>query len=188
MRGICRSDTTRSKWLPYWSEDAAGGFVINGSVFERDIRNKVGSVDVIVALTGLFHERNPLGTLRRLAYLTNDYLLLYSTVVAPFDRTIGSERVRFAATSMWPATGLSLAKMAALEAYWRERGVQLAQFERLRSGLPNDIALEQGGWWWFFGEQAIEKLLERAGLEVVETAAQWEMRGRSYLARKKRRT
>jgi hypothetical protein len=173
-------------WLPYWSDTkGADEFIVNGNIFERDIRNKIGSADVIVAVTGLFHDREPLAMLRRLAYLTTEYVIFFTTIITPFEVTFASETVRFTENDMWPTVGLTAAQILAVELFWRNRGINLPQFEQFRSGLPWDQALKDGGWRWFFGEAAIQRLAHQADLDIIDVGGQWEGRGRCYLARRK---
>jgi hypothetical protein len=174
-------------WLPYWSEiHPATEFVINASIFERDIRNKVGPVDIICSGVGLFHERDPLRLLRRMAWLSNEYIMFYTVLTNPFIFDFGVEQIRFEDGDMWPATGLTATQALALDTYWREKDVSLPQFEPYRLGQPWQLQ-EQSHWWsWFLSHGAIVRLLQKAGLELANSIDAWDERGRWYLARLER--
>jgi hypothetical protein len=175
-----------SAWLPYWSADhVATEFVINASIFERDIRNKIGSVDILCSGVGLFQERDPLRLLRRMAWLSNEYVMFYTAITNHFVFDYGVERVRFGDSDMWPMAGLTAAQALALDTYWRERDVSLPQFEPYRVGQRWQLQEQKDWWFWFLSHGAIMWLLQKAGLELVNSVDTWSERGRWYLARLK---
>jgi hypothetical protein len=65
-----------------------------------------------------------------------------------------------------------------IDAYWRSRGVTLAQFERFPDGLAGHIGeCGWGTWFWFFTPGGVERLLRTAGFWLDK--AELDQGGRS---------
>lgn len=165
----------------------ADGLVLKASLFDRDLRNQLGRADLLVAPDDLSKQRNPLALLRRLAYLTREYVVFQSTVVTGFEYKFHGKLVRFTDADLWSAVSLEPEQNAAIELYLHDRGIVLEQFERMRSGLHWELALKENGCWWFLGHGAITELAERADLEIVHLTEIRDGLARLYLVRRRER-
>lgn len=174
-------------WQPIWTESVGRDWLIQSHFYERDLKNKIGGVDLLVALSSLFHAFEILHFLERIAYLTDEFVVFDTTLVEPFERIVDGECVRFTQDDIWFAGDMSDAQAAAMSSYWRDRGVALGQFDGQAGHLTRHRVAEaklEGVWWWFLGRGGLDTLLAIAGLAVVDHVSLWDGRSIGVLARK----
>lgn len=174
-------------WQPIWTESVGRDWLIQSHFYERDLKNKIGGVDLLVALSSSHHAFEILHFLERIAYLTDDCVIFDMPVVEPFERLVEGERVRFTQDDVWFAGDMSDAQAAAMAGYWADRGVTLGQFDGHGGHLTRHQVAEAklgGVWWWFVGRRGLDKLLALVGLAVVDRASLWDRRSLGVLARK----
>jgi hypothetical protein len=176
-------------WQPHWTDTTDRGWVVSASLGERDIRNKVGGVDKVVDLLGLFHDPDIVNIARRLAFIARDGVIFSTIIVDPFDIEIEGEVVSFGSADIWYAGAMTAAQSKAMARYWRDRGVELPQYQRFPDGVTRLRCQEtgfSGVWWWFMGAGGVDTVLELAGLERVTTHTLWDGRSMLVVARKLR--
>lgn len=174
-------------WQPYWTETVGRDWVICSSLSERDIRNKLGSVDISVSIDNVFLTDDIVRTLRRLAHISEDSIIFNTSLVEPFDIEVAGETISFRSTDVWYAGAMAAAQISAMDIYWKDRGVELAQFQRFPDGLSRKRAAQMAipsVWWWFLGRDGLDAILELARLRRVKTRTIWGGRAIIVMARK----
>lgn len=178
-------DEEGHKPQPIWSDRANKDWLIRGAMDERDIKNKVGSVDLVVAQTVVYHAKELIQFIQRLRFLSARFVLFDCPIVESFNYAGEGRSVHFGREDIWYAGAMDENQCSAMAWYWKERDVTLEQFVRdPETGVLIGTA-GSGVWWWFIGDAAITRLLDISGLSVVETAKLWGGRSRAVLAEKR---
>jgi hypothetical protein len=170
-------------WQPIWTDTVGLDWYIHSHFYERDLKNKIGYVDLLVTLSSIFVAFEVLHFLERASYLTDDLLIFDTPIIEPFERLIDGTLVRFDGNTIWSASSMNNVEVRAMDAYWKDRGISLGQFEKYSGSLTRKQVADgklTGVWWWFFGLDGLRNLLEMAGFELLEYANVWE--GRSIIA------
>jgi hypothetical protein len=181
------SDQTEDLQQPIWTETAGQHWFIRARLGERDLKNKIGHVDVIIAPSMIFHAYEIIQSLRRLCYLTDGFVLFDTTIVEPFEESVDGEIVSFKDDDIWFAGDMDSCRSRAMARYWAKRGVELEQYKLYPDGLTRQNTIEAGFggvWWWFFGQAGLVRLLKMSGLEPVDRISLWDGRSTGILARK----
>lgn len=172
-------------WRPVWTEYAGRHWFVEGYIDERDLKNKLGPVDLVVSESSIFHQYEIIGYLRRLAYITERRVILSSMIVQPFEVEVDGRIVRFLSEDVWFAGNMTQLQTRALAKYWGDRGVNLDQLSIFPEGFtPSDVenAGLSGVWWWFFGMGGLKSLLEMAGLKAIAWRSLWDQRAVAVVA------
>lgn len=140
-----------------------------------------GRFDVVHCSGILYHCPDPIRTIRRLAELAGEHLILTSMVV---PQTIESSagRIELARGGALLIPALGPEEYAICSAYWAER--QVAGVVGLEPGRPLDRwePDDYGPWWWLYPPTTMDKMVEAAGLRVVDSCTFWEGRCHTVLA------
>jgi hypothetical protein len=181
------SNENGDTWRPYWTETSGRDWVIRSGLNERDIRNKLEQTDLVISLSSVFHADDILQLMRRLAFVSDDLVIFDTVIVEPFDVEVAGETISFRSSDVWYAGDMNLAQSQAMAIYWRERGVNLEQYQIFPDGIDKRLCLNRGVsgvWWWFIGREGLENLLALSNLERVKIRTMWGGRSVLVMARK----
>jgi hypothetical protein len=144
---------------------------------------RIGEFETVHCSGVLYHCPEPFFTLRQLARLCSETLIL-GTATIPECVATSAGVVAVAPGSALLVPAMSYSQKAVLGEFLSQVGANQAigvNYPIETDWAPTDYA----AWWWFFTRDYVAALLEAAGFAVEDVASYWEGRATLYRARKK---
>ena len=166
-------------------ENVSGYRCIQADVNQPDLKQRVGTYDVVYCSGVLYHCPNPMHTIVQLASICAETLIVTTTII---PEVIENARGRLVAA---PGSAIFVPAMADAERdvvteYLAEVGGRaIGVSDPLESDWsPDDFE----PWWWLFTESMVPALLGVAGFKVSEVDYVWGMRVAMYYSRRTARS
>jgi hypothetical protein len=140
---------------------------VTADIMSADAIEAIGPHDVVYNSGVVYHMADPIGLIRQLHALTNDYLILGSVVVPDLIETSsGTISIKEGKALFIP--GLEPRQLKILAEFFIEQKVpsftdHASQAWMSPSGIPN-----YGPWWWLFTPDLLKHMIEVVGFDVLE--------------------
>jgi hypothetical protein len=149
---------------------------INDSALLEDLP----TFDIVYSNGLIYHAPNPAAPIANLARLCNEVLILGTTIIQDDMLRVQSGNNKNIPGALF-VPDLGPESKGEISAYFAEAGIrEMVGITSLTEWAPDDYA----PWWWLFTQSAVSRLLESAGLQVVESIRGWQGRAAVYLCRK----
>ncbi|HEV3204579.1 MAG TPA: methyltransferase domain-containing protein [Gemmataceae bacterium] len=153
----------------------------NVNVDNLDVAAVGGPYEVVHCSGVLYHCPNPLHTLKQLASLTREYLILTSTVIPKRIENEGGQ-LEVPHGGMLLAPTLGEKEYAIVARYWKEKGVPTAVETPDGARRYHWDMADYGPWWWFIPRETLMGMMETAGLKILMDAPYWGARCHTVLS------
>ncbi len=151
---------------------------------DTDLTERVGRFDVVHCSGVVYHCPDPFRSLRQLARLTRDVVIIGSmTVPEVIQNEHGTLDFRGGRIVSVPA--MDEAARAVAAAHFASLGLFV---HNINMAEPHPWRMPDGGpnyapWWWLWHPATLARLAEAAGLRVVEVIEAWEGRAHALVCR-----
>lgn len=183
------ASNAQGSWQPFWTEPTSRQWPLEAHFYERDLKNKVGPLDLLICPSGVSTAFEVLKVLGRLAYLSDDLVLFGLPVIEPFEIKIDGRAIAFRDQDIWFTGDMDASQAEAMANYWAKRNRPLAQFEGPTDRAASTRTAAIGAaevQWWFVGALGLAKLLDLAGLDLIEATRLPDDHTAAVLARTRR--
>lgn len=171
-------------WKQFFDRCAAEGVrcdrSIEANINDPDFPKKVGNYDIVHCSGVIYHCPNPVYTVSQLAKITNNILILGSTIIPPIIKNANGEIIIETGGGIF-VPALNDSQREVIAKYFKEVGT--STIVGIDHPLQNGWSLEDySAWWWLFTLDFVGGLLKACGFKVKYTYTEWEGRVAYFLA------